>query len=404
MKKWLLLVLIQSVLYIEAASAEGAYVKLPPIKVEVTDKLKRGESINAYFQKIGFNKKDAHLLSYKLNKKYKLRKMRTGQKLVSTFIDNTELKIQNRELERLQFYTPNDTAVSLYKDEDGYAVETFKRKTTSKRRITEGTIKSSLYVAADEADFPAALIADMVDPFAWDIDFTRDFRKGDSFKVIYEQIMDSEGNFLRNGSVLAAELNLKRRGKLRAYRYKTKKGRISYYNENGESRRRSLLRTPLKFSRISSHFNPKRKHPVLGYTRAHKGTDFAAPTGTPIRAAGDGRIVKRSWFGGYGRYIRIRHNGKYETAYAHLSRYKRGVKAGSYVRQGQIIGYVGTSGRSTGPHLHYELIIHGKKTNAMRAKLPKGKKLAKSEMANFRDNIAEMDNLWQSTNKIAQKK
>lgn len=403
MKKWILFVLLQSLLYIEASSAEGAYLKLPPIEVEITDQLKHGESLNAYFQKIGFNKKDAHLLSYKLNKKYKLRKLQSGQKLVSTFIDNTELQVNNRELERLYFYTPNDTTVSLYKDDEGYAVETYKRKTVAQQQTTSGIITSSLYEAADDANFPAALIADMVEPFAWDIDFTRDFRKGDSFKVIYEQILDEEGNFLRNGSILAAELNLNRRGTLRAYRYKDKNGRVNYYNEDGESRRRSLLRTPLKFSRISSHFNPKRKHPVLGYTRAHKGTDFAAPTGTPVRAAGDGRIVKRSWFGGYGRYIRIRHNGKYETAYAHLHKYKSGLNAGSYVRQGQIIGYVGTSGRSTGPHLHYELLVNGQKVNAMSAKLPNGEKLAKTEMADFRDKVAELNSIWQS-NKMAQKK
>lgn len=403
MKKMLLCALIYISSLSSVFAAETDSIVIPPIHVEITDKLENGESFNSYLQQLGFSGRDAYLLSYKVNKAYNLKKLQRGQELVTVFTDDINTPISNRRLARLDFYTPKDKRISLYKEADSYNVETSKRRLKASTQYRTGIIDSSLYNAAEDAKLPIALVAGMVEPFAWDIDFSRDFRKGDSFKVIYKEILDEKGRFLRHGPVLAVELNLARRGTLKAYRYKPKNGRSNYYNEEGESRRKSLLRTPLNFKRISSHFNPKRKHPVLGYTRAHKGTDFAAATGTPIKAAGDGRIVRRSWYGGYGRYIKIRHNAKYETAYAHMHRYKRGLKVGSYVRQGDIIGYVGTSGRSTGPHLHYELIVNGRKVNAMRAKLPKGKSLPKNEMVQFKKEVDRLSKLLNPPQKIAKK-
>jgi len=215
--------------------------------------------------------------------------------------------------------------------------------------------------------------------------------------VVYEKILDEKGNYLRSGQVLAAELTTK--GKTYdAYRT-VENGWAEYYSSKGYNKKRTLLRTPLEFTRISSHYNLRRKHPILGYTRAHKGTDFAAPTGTPIKAAGDGVIEKASWYGGYGRYIRIRHDKKFKSAYAHLSRYARGIKAGKKVKQGQTIGYVGTSGRSSGPHLHYELLVYGKQVNAMKQKLPTGAKVKKKGLKAFNSMVSKYQKMWEETGK-----
>ena len=220
--------------------------------------------------------------------------------------------------------------------------------------------------------------------FAYDIDFARDLRTGDSFEVVYEQKMRVDNQqFAGTGNILAARFTNK--GKtLTAVRYVDKSGQPSYYNSDGTSSRRAFIRTPVDFSRISSKFNPGRKHPVLNKIRAHRGVDYAAPTGTPIKATGNGKIAFVGNKNGYGKTIIIQHGGKYRTLYAHMNGYAKGMRNGSTVSQGQVIGYVGKTGLATGPHLHYEFHVNGTHIDPLSHKLPTADPIPKSEMARFK--------------------
>lgn len=241
--------------------------------------------------------------------------------------------------------------------------------------VVKGTIQTSLYQDAQILGAEDQQVVDFAQVFAYDLDFQREVHPGDQFEMVFDVITDERGNVIRRGDVLYAALNGKTVSKS-FYRFKTPDEKITdYFQANGESSTKFLMKTPINGARISSRFG-KRRHPISGFTRLHKGTDFAAPTGTPIYAAGNGVVERASRYGGYGHYIRIRHAKGYKTAYAHLSRYGRGVKAGRRVRQGQVIGYVGSTGASTGPHLHYEVYRNGKAVDVMRLKLPTGRKLA----------------------------
>lgn len=226
----------------------------------------------------------------------------------------------------------------------------------------------SFYLAGSRADIPAGILADVYDLLAFEMDFERDIRAGQRFAVLYEENYQNDTK-VDNGHVVAVWFEALR-GNVKMYRFRKSDGTIGYYDENGKGAIKSLKRTPINNARITSSFNLRRKHPILGYTRAHKGVDFRASTGTPIPAAGAGRVVARGYNKGHGNFVKIRHNGSYETLYAHMSRFAKGVKVGTNVRQGQTIGYVGSTGMSTGPHLHYEIIKNGKHVNPMTVKLP----------------------------------
>ncbi|MEM1389939.1 MAG: M23 family metallopeptidase [Pseudomonadota bacterium] len=240
-----------------------------------------------------------------------------------------------------------------------------------------GTVATSLYVDARALGAGDQQVVDFASVFAYDVDFQREIHPGDAFEFVYEIITDERGNRLGAGDLIYAALNGKVIDK-GFYRFTPPDtGDADYFQANGESATRFLMKTPINGARLSSSFG-MRRHPISGFTRLHKGTDFAAPTGTPVFAAGHGTVERASRYGGYGKYVRIRHANGYKTAYAHLSRYGRGIKSGVRVRQGQVIGYVGSTGASTGPHLHYEVHINGKPVNAMRLKLPTGRKLAET--------------------------
>ena len=234
----------------------------------------------------------------------------------------------------------------------------------------EGEIKegSSFYLAALEAGIPEGIIIDVYDLLAFEMDFERDIRAGQKFYVVYEENFASD-NKVDNGNVLSVSFDALR-GNVQMYRFIKPDGHVGYYDENGNGAIKSLKRTPINNAKITSSFSGRRKHPVLGFTRAHKGVDFRAPTGTPIPAAGAGRVIARSFNRGHGNFVKIRHNGTFETLYAHMSRFAKGVNVGTVVRQGQIIGYSGSTGISTGPHLHYEVIKNGVHVNPMTVKLP----------------------------------
>lgn len=239
----------------------------------------------------------------------------------------------------------------------------------------------SFYLAGMRAGIPAGILADVYDLLAFEMDFERDVRAGQKFWVVYEENY-SDNQKVDNGRVLAVSFDALR-GNVRMYRFKKADGASGYYDEDGNGAIKSLKRTPINNAKVTSSFSGRRKHPVLGYTRAHKGVDFRASTGTPIPAAGAGRVVARGYNNGHGNYIKLRHNGSYETLYAHMSRFAKGVTVGTNVRQGQTIGYVGSTGLSTGPHLHYEIIKNGKHVNPLTVKLPAISNLGSADKKKF---------------------
>ena len=265
--------------------------------------------------------------------------------------------------------------------EEGYVAREIVLPTERSLEAMEGTIVTSLYGAAEEAGVPLAVLADLIRAYSFDVDFQREIRTGDAFEVLYEVFRDENGNVVRYGAPLFAELNVSG-VTLPIYRYTPDSGFTDYFNDKGESVRKALLRTPVDGAKITSGFG-MRDHPLLGYSRMHKGVDFGAPTGTPILAAGDGTIEFIGNNSGYDKYIRIRHNSTYKTAYAHMSRFASDLAVGSRVRQGQVIGYVGSTGQSTGPHLHYEVLVNNEQINPLDIKLPSGEVLAGAELDRF---------------------
>ncbi len=235
-------------------------------------------------------------------------------------------------------------------------------------------VETSLYSSALQLGATDREVAALADAFSYDVDFQRDVRPGDNFELVFERFYDDEGNTVRTGDLLFVSLESSR-GSREFYQFMAPgDSRPDWYDADGKSARRFLMKTPINGARLSSGYG-MRRHPILGYSRMHRGTDFAAPTGTPILAAGDGTIERAGPFSSFGNYVRIRHANGYETAYAHMSRFARGMRAGARVRQGQIIGYVGTTGRSTGPHLHYEVLRRGQQVNPMSSRVANGRNL-----------------------------
>ena len=248
----------------------------------------------------------------------------------------------------------------------------------------------SFYLAGVRAGIPAGVLIDVYDLLAFEMDFERDVRAGQHFSVLYEENF-SNGEKIDNGHVLAVQFEALR-GNVKMYRFKKSDGTTGYYDENGNGAIKSLKRTPINNAKVTSSFSTSRKHPVLGFTRAHKGVDFRASTGTPIPAAGAGRVVARGFNRGHGNYVKIRHNGSYETLYAHMSKFAKGVVVGTAVRQGQTIGYVGSTGLSTGPHLHYEVIKNGTHVNPLTVKLPAISNLGDTDKKKFLEYRKTLDN------------
>ena len=247
---------------------------------------------------------------------------------------------------------------------------------------SSGVIKRSLFLDGQQLGLSDAMILKITDIFGWDIDFALDLRVDDSFSLIYEKIY-KDGKFLKNGRILAAEF-VNRSKPIRAVLYTNNDGQTDYYSESGHTMRKTFLRNPVDFTRISSRFNLRRKHPILNRIRAHRGVDYAAASGTPVRATADGKITSIGRNGGYGKTVAMKHGNTYGTLYAHLSRYARGMKKGKKVTQGQVIGYVGKSGLATGPHLHYEFQVNGRHRNPLTVNFPNAEALPKKNLAEFR--------------------
>ncbi len=263
-------------------------------------------------------------------------------------------------------------------------------KNFSKKVVYKETIiTSSLYNSAEKLGIKPNIILEFARLYGFQVDFQRDVWKNDSFQIIYEEFIDSSGKIIDTGDIIFANLKLQNNN-LQLYRYEYKKHKVDYFDENGKSVRKTLMKTPINGARLSSSFG-KRKHPILGYNKMHLGPDFAAPKGTPIMASGDGIITRAQWCGGGGNCVKIKHNSMYQTVYAHLSKFGNGIKKGVRVKQGQIIGYVGSTGLSTGPHLHYEVIRNGKKINSQKLKLPSGIILKGQDRKNFEVSKIKID-------------
>ena len=261
-------------------------------------------------------------------------------------------------------------------------------KLYKKKTLSENTINNSLYSSALEVGINPDTIIEFARIFGFEIDFQRDIRKNDYFKILYEKYFDESGEFIKSGSILYAHMLVNGR-EITLYKFGKDKD-YGYFDLNGKSVEKALMKSPINGARLSSPFG-MRKHPILGFNKMHMGTDFAAPMGTPIMASGSGTITRAKWCGGGGNCIKIKHNSTYQTVYAHMKSFAKGIKVGKKVRQGQIIGYVGSTGMSTGPHLHYEVIVNGKKVNSQTLKLPSGKVLKDEERKRFEIHRIKID-------------
>jgi len=357
----------------------------------------RGDTLMQLLLGAGAARSDAHRAIAAMKPLYDPRKLRSGQELDLTFDERFEANEGEeaelvRTLSAITMKTDVDREVAIRRTDEGqYAgLELIAELETGNVRA-RGTIDSSLFLAAAEVGVPAAITVEMIRMYSYDIDFQRDIRQGDTFEVLFSRDYDENGTPVREGNVLYASMTVG--GKERAlWRHDPGDGSWDYFDEQGRSMKKFLMKTPIDGARISSSFG-NRRHPILGYTRLHSGTDFAAPTGTPIYAAGNGTVEMAGRNGGYGNYVRIRHANGYKTAYAHMSRIGRGVRQGTRVRQGEIIGYVGSTGRSTGPHLHYEVIRNGNKVNPQTIRVPTGRSLSGRELAAFQAARAGIETL-----------
>ena len=355
----------------EEAPAEPAFIQ----KQEAFS-LRRGETLITLLRRATIDNANAHSVVNQLKDITNLRRLLPGQevRLIRQRIDGRKIKeIRIRDSfqeEALVTFTDGRYRASRP------AIETY-----ALTHLVSGEITDSLYLSAKRSGLPDKVIIDLIRMMTFDVDFEREIRVGDTFEVYFERNYSPHFNDIENGRILRAKLTLRKRT-LDAYFFRDAEGEEGYYDSKGISTRRALMKTPLDVAVLTSSFG-RRKHPVLGYTRAHKGSDFRAPTGTPIMAAGDGVIEMSARNGSYGNYIRIRHNNTYKTAYAHLSRYGKGIKKGRRVKQGQIIGYSGATGRVTGAHLHYEVLVNKRQVNPMTVILPTGKRLIGKALTNF---------------------
>jgi len=288
-------------------------------------------------------------------------------------------------LKGLQF-DRDATTRAIIRFDDGTARLTLEpREMDTREHIAHGVIDSSLYAAGARAGMSPGMVGKLADLFKYDIDFVQDLRVGDSFTLIYDDIY-RDGRYYTEGDIIAAEF-VNQGHRYTAYRFKKADGSYGWFSEDGRPIQKSFLRIPVDFTRISSPFSAARMHPILGRMRAHKGVDYAAPTGTPIHAAGDGVIKFRGWMNGYGNFVIIQHSKSISTAYGHMSRFAAGERVGEHVRQGQVIGYVGMTGLATGPHLHYEFRVNGVQRNPQTVTLPKPEPLPKTELARFETQV-----------------
>ena len=357
--------------------------KLEPKFKKIRHQISEGETFDNILNQYFIEKKEIKNLKKKLSKKINLNKLNTNQKIYLT-IDQS-----NNQIKSFIFQISNKEKIYLTKNEkNNFNQEIILTKLDKKILYKENIILQSLYLSATNKKIPANIIIELASIYGFQVDFQRDIRKKDRFQIMYEVFKDENGKTVETGNILFANLILS--GEDNSLYHFDKEGSVGHYDKNGKSVKKALMKTPINGARLSSPFG-MRKHPIDGYNKMHRGTDFAAPMGTPIMASGDGVVKKAGWCGGGGNCVKIKHNSTYQTVYAHMSKFARGIKTGVRVKQGQTIGYVGSTGKSTGPHLHYEVIVNGKKVNSQKLKLPSGKILKGKERKIFETNKIKLD-------------
>jgi len=337
-------------------------------------RVETGDTLMGLLVDAGVAPGDAQEAITALKPVWNARDLKVGQEIA--------LQFTAERLQELRFTPALDRDLIVQRD-DGrhFGARAEQRPLTRTVELATGAIHSSLFEAASDAGVPSTVLAEMIRAFSYDVDFQREIHPDDSFEMMFERLYDEHGTAVGAGNLVYASMTLSGT-RLRLYRYTPGTAGSDFFNARGESVRKALLRTPVDGARLSSGFG-MRHHPILGYTKMHRGVDFAVPSGTPIMAAGDGVVRDAGWHGDYGNLVVLRHNGTFETAYAHMSHVASGLHRGQRVRQGQVIGYVGASGRATGPHLHYEVRIRGEATNPMSVKMQPGQQLAGKELATF---------------------
>ena len=357
---------------------------LEPKYKKIKHKIKSGETFDKILESYSIEKSEILKIKNSLKDKVNLNKLNTKQ-IIQFNLDKT-----NNKISEFVYQTSNTQKIFLKRniESDKFKEEIISIKLDKKIVYNENIILQSLYKAATDENIPANTIIEFARIYGFQVDFQRDIRKQDKFQIMYEIFLNEKNEIVETGEILFA--NLKLSGQDNSLYYFDKDGSEGHYDKNGKSVKKALMKTPINGARLSSPFG-MRKHPIDGFNKMHRGTDFAAPMGTPIMASGDGVVKKAGWCGGGGNCVKIKHNSTYQTIYAHMSKFARGIKTGVRVKQGQTIGYVGSTGKSTGPHLHYEVIVNGKKVNSQKLKLPSGKILKGKERKNFETKKIKLD-------------
>ena len=347
-------------------------------------KIKSGETFDKILETYSIDKEEIIAIKENLSKKININKLNTNQK-IQISLDQT-----NNKIKEFIFQISNTERIFLSKknQDKEFSQEIITLKLDKKIIYKENIILQSLYKSAMDQNIPPNTIVEFARIYGFQVDFQRDIKKQDKFQIMYEIFINENKKIIETGEILFA--NLKLSGQDNSLYFFNEEGSEGHYDKNGKSVQKALMKTPINGARLSSSFG-MRKHPIDGYNKMHRGTDFAAPMGTPIMASGNGIVQKAGWCGGGGNCVKIRHNSTYETIYAHMSKFARGIKSGVRVKQGQTIGYVGSTGKSTGPHLHYEVVVNGKKVNSQKLKLPSGKILKGENRKVFETNKIKLD-------------
>ena len=357
---------------------------LEPKYKKVKHTISTGETFDEILKNYSIKTIEINKIKKSLKKKANLNKLNIKQSIQFS-LDKT-----NNKIVEFTYQISNTEKIYLKRniENDVFDEEMLSIKLNKKVIYKENLILQSLYKSSIDKGIPANTIIDFARIYGFQVDFQRDIRKKDKFQIMYEVFLNEKNEVIETGEILFA--NLKLSGQDNSLYYFDHRGSEGHYDKNGKSVKKALMKTPINGARLSSPFG-MRKHPIDGFNKMHQGTDFAAPLGTPIMASGDGIVKKAGWCGGGGNCVKIRHNSTYQTIYAHMSKFARGIKTGVRVKQGQIIGYVGSTGKSTGPHLHYEVIVNGKKVNSQKLKLPSGKVLKDKERKLFETNKIKLD-------------
>jgi len=360
------------------------FENLEPKFKKIDHKISNGENFDNILKKYSINEKEISNLKKKLSKKININQLKTNQQI------RLIINQKNNLVKEFIFKISNTEKIYLSRDLE---TNDFNQKiliTSLNKTILykENIILESLYKSAVKQKIPPNIIVEFARVYGFQVDFQRDIKKRDSFQVMYEVFVDDNEKIVETGNILFANLILS--GENNSLYYFDKEGSEGHYDKNGKSIKKALMKTPINGARLSSPFG-MRKHPIDGFNKMHRGTDFAAPMGTPIMASGDGVIKKAGWCGGGGNCVVIRHNSTYQTVYAHMSKFAKGIRSGIRVKQAQVIGYVGSTGKSTGPHLHYEVIVNGEKINSQTLKLPSGKILKGNDRKIFETKKIKLD-------------